>query len=181
MSVEIPKWVLDEWARAIDQRILEEVIEEMSQKRIYCYSHGPLLYPGCLVPWEDVWLRWKGKPGRTVYHAAPCLECSAELEAEIKLHQLIRETNETARDENWYASDDAHYGRVLDALKTQEFVSSGEGAALTITTTARGISRQHAERMMAWWLEQEYGIKNPKFVWNKPEIVILPHGFGEYK
>lgn len=179
MPVEIPKWVVDEWARAIDQRILEEVIEKMSQKRIYCYCHGLLpLYPDVLSPWEDVWLRWKGKPGRTVYHAAPCLECHREVVFDLELHKKIREADPQRA--GWYREDDAEYHAVLKALETNEFACSGEGAGLSIYTKEKGINRKLAERMMAWWLEKEHGIKNPKFVWDRPEFVAAPYGFGDY-
>ncbi len=34
--------------------------------------------------------------------------------------------------------------------------------------------------MLTWWLAREYGIKDPKFQWNKPEFVVMPMGVGDY-
>ena len=70
-----------------------------------------------------------------------------------------------------------HTGRALHA---KFWLADGERASLHIHTKAKGFDRKHAERMLAWWLEQEHGITNPKFIWDRPEFVAQPYGFGDY-
>jgi hypothetical protein len=170
----------------------------MARKRIRCFADFPFAqYPDARVPWDDVYLRWKGKPGRTVYRAAPCLECDAELKVELKIHEDIRnreDTDEvnvldslrpartTTKEErqSWYRDEDATYQRVLKDLETVNYAESGEGAGLCLYTKAAGINKHEAERMLAWWLNKTHGIRNPKFVWNRPKIIVTPMGFGEY-
>lgn len=167
-----------------------------SRKHIRCFADYPFAqYPDTKVPWDDVYLTWKGKPGRKTYRASPCLECDAEVKMDLKMHEEIRnrEGEWNALDslrtapratkeerQSWYREDDAVYMQVLKDLETSEFAESGKGAGLCIYTKSVGINKREAERMMAWWLEKHYGIRNPKFVWNKPKTIITPMGFGSY-
>lgn len=186
MWVRIPPTLPILWAGLVTMRPLcwgsspprSTIFEDDMRKHVQCYCHGAIAAdPSYLSPWEDVWLRWKGKPGRKVYHASPCLLCSAEIVKDLALHEQIR----TDRNEpDWYRKEDATDQAMLAALETQEFVANGEGACLHLVTKAKGFDRKHAERMLAWWLEQEHGITNPKFIWDRPEFVIQPYGFGDY-
>jgi hypothetical protein len=55
------------------------------RKRIVAVCYGPIAFgPQYRSPWEDVWIRWKAKPGRRLYYAAPTLICRAELLADLK-------------------------------------------------------------------------------------------------
>ena len=207
------------------------------QKRIRCFGHGPIFTgPQYKSPWEDVWLRWKGKPGRAVYHAAPCLQCSAEIQPELDLHQQIRDRDDDVLDgvlaedwektgedfamvgndlravadfgepqvitrtfrqvfdlpkttkkerASWYLEDDARMRAALKVLETQPYYVDppwpGQDKHLeTVYTNAKGIDRAEAERMLAFYLAEVFGVKNPKFVWDRPEIIIMPTGFGNY-
>lgn len=172
------------------------------RKRIRCFSNFPLgQYPDAKIPWEDVYLRWKGKPGRKRYYSGPCLECKAEVLQDLKMHEDIRNRPDTGEvneldpilrparvatweeRQTWYREDDALYARVLQELETQEFAHYGndERGALTIVTSAKGIDKREAERMLAWYLEKVHGIRNPKFCWTRPKFVITPVGFGSYE
>jgi hypothetical protein len=152
----------------------------MSRKRIQCFADFPFAqYPDAKVPWDDVYLRWKGKPGRRVYRAAPCLECEAELKMDLKIHEDIRQRYNGEHDD-WYRKEDADYQRVLAELAVADYAASGEGAGLCIYTKSHGIDKHEAERMLAWWLNRTHGIRNPKFVWNRPKFIVTPMGFGEY-
>ena len=178
----------------------------MMRKRILCFCHFPFAqYPDAKVPWDDVYLRWKAKPGRRVYRAAPCLVCKAEVLADLKMHEEIRNEKTirvwslTAEDgfgskqseeplseeviaehQTWYREDDARYRQVLEDLETQEFAMIGGEPGLTLYTSAKGINRREAERMLAWWLYGTQGFANPKFVWKKPKYIVEPMGFGDY-
>lgn len=169
------------------------------RKRVICFAGWPFgQYPHAKVPWDDVYLRWKGKPGRRIYHAAPCLECVAEIHAELQMHEdirnrededylaavdsMFRRTHRASKEERqtWYRDEDAKYQRLLAELDTQEYACYGEGAGLHIVTKANGIDRWEAERMLAWWLKTAENIRNAKFVWDAPDYVITPTGFGNY-
>jgi len=134
------------------------------QKRVECHAHGMIAAgPKYLVPWEDVWLRWKGKPGQTRYRAAPCLLCAAEI---LRDHR---------------AGDATDVSRQLLAdVERDGYAAAGSGAGLNIVTPAKGMDRAEAERMLTWWLHREHGLTNVKFVWKKPEIVAAAMGFGNY-
>jgi len=188
------------------------------QKRIRCFGHGPIFAgPQYKSPWEDVWLRWKGKPGRTVYRAGPCLECSAEIQPDLDIHQQIRDRDDEldevptrdladsnepeviplrraldlpkttkAERASWYLEDDARLRAAQKALETQPYYVDppwpGQDEHLeTVYTNAKGIDRAEAERMLAFYLAEVFGIKVPKFVWRRAKDVIMPVGFGDYE
>lgn len=168
------------------------------RKRILCFADYPFAqYPEAKVPWDDVYLRWKGKPGRRVYRASPCLQCDAEVKMDLKIHEDIRNREDegpiveyikgyvpkrTTKEErqSWYRDEDAIYERVLKDLETSDYAESGAGAGLNLYTKAAGINKREAERMLAWWLNKTHGIRNPKFVWIRPKFIITPMGFGHY-
>lgn len=170
----------------------------MAKKRIRCICHGPIAAgPQYQSPWEDVWLRWKGKPGRKKYYAAPTLVCSAEIPVELESHEQIRnredvppiaglEFSPTTKEEraSWYREDDERLRAAQEALKTQPYHIDPtwiQGRHLeTIYTNAKGIDRAEAERMLTFYLREVFGVKNPKFQWDRPRIIVQPIGFGVY-
>jgi hypothetical protein len=87
---------------------------------------------------------------------------------------------EIAERQTWYREDDADAREVLAELATADYVYRGVGPRLNIYTKAKGIDRAEAERMLAFWMLKEHGIRNPKFVWNRPEFIVEPMGFGDY-
>lgn len=150
-------------------------------KRIQCFTNYPIgQYPHAKLPWEDVYLRWVGKPGQTIYHAAPCLECAAELTVSLKMNAEIRAKYPDGHADDWYREDDARYLKALAVLEHFPYTFYGEGAGLTIVTKAQGFDKWEAERMLAWWLGVEHAIESPKFVWMRPKFVVCPTGFGNY-
>lgn len=181
------------------------------QKRIRCYCHGPIAFGSRYKsPWEDVWLKWKGKPGRAVYRAAPTLMCRQEIVADMEMHEHIRAdrqghkmslgpsngfsseaqwTHSELSEAEWqekqsrYRDDDEECHGLLAQLDRQQFVINGAGSLASVYTNANGIDRAEAERMLAYFLRDQYDIHNPKFVWDKPDRelgAIMPHSFGDY-
>lgn len=169
-----------------------------SRKRVLCSCHGPIAFgPHYKSPWEDVWLRWKGKPGRKVYRAAPTLVCHRELYVELEMHAEIRKgplhplsigdiilpgTPEVPMEEreSWYLRDDEVMRSMLAALERapyacdwQSYPERDKGLS-TVYTKAAGIDRKEAERMLAYFLEVAYGVKNVKFDWKKADFCIEP-------
>ena len=150
----------------------------MSKKTIRCQTHGLMgRYTSAPVAWEDIWISWKGKPGRTTYKASPCVICSAELEFDMWLHDKIRrEQNEP----DWYLDEDENAREALATLERQEYAVMGVDASLQIVTKAKGIDRKEAERMLAWYLLRYHRVRNPKFSWQRSEYLVASTGFGDY-
>lgn len=148
------------------------------RKHVQVFCHDQLgLNTFDKVPWSDCWLRWKNKPGRKVYRASPCLVCVAEVHQDLQMHAEIRASH---NEPEWYLDDDADSRALLEMLQTEPFACTGTGAGLTIVTPARGFDRAEAERMLSWWMAREHGIRNIKFDWDKPKIVVCPMGVGLY-
>lgn len=148
------------------------------RKRIMVMCHGPLgVKSGSRdsyhVTWDDVWLRWTGKPGRRVYRAAPCLMTVREVEADMYLNEEVRRTS---NEPTWYRDQDADYTTALKMVQGEGYGCVRFGAAPSIVTPALVIDRAEAERMLTWWLDHAHGIRNPKFSWVKTKYVIVPMG-----
>jgi hypothetical protein len=148
----------------------------VSKKHICAICHG-LIAVGreYKSPWEDVWLRWKGRPGR-VFKAAPCLVCRAELLADL---EMARQGHAEHPEFN-YDVDIQNYEALLATLEHAPYARD-DYEYPNIYTHAFGIDRAEAERMLAWFLEDKYGVKNPKFIWKRPKTVVVPTGFGNYQ
>jgi hypothetical protein len=87
---------------------------------------------------------------------------------------------------SWYLEDDARLRTAQKTLETQPYYvdppwpGKEDKHLEQVYTNAKGIDRAEAERMLAFYLAEVFGIKNPKFVWARPEIIIMPTGFGNY-
>lgn len=138
----------------------------MAKKRIICRGHGPLnAGPHYRTVWDDVWLSWKGKPGRRTYRAAPCLMTEVDLDQEIvSTQELILKYP----DIDW--ADELH--RLLtikSALAVSPYVTDMHGRFPDTWTRAEYIDRAEAERMLRHMLACRYHVTGPvKFIWRKP-------------
>jgi hypothetical protein len=101
----------------------------------------------------DVWIRWKAKPGRRLYYAAPTLICRAELLADLK------RTRERHR-KRPRLEDIAHDEAMLAALEVSPHAADDYDPP-SVYTRAIGINRSETEQMLAFLLERRHGIKNP--------------------
>lgn len=145
------------------------------RKHVIAVCHGPIAFgPHYKSPWEDVWLRWKGKPGRRRYCSAPTLICRAELVADLERHRERRKSRAKS-----CAADLAHDEAILHALEASPYVVD-DWDPPNVYTRAVGLDRAEAERMLAFLLERRYGVMSPKFEWKKTDFCITPTGFGDY-
>lgn len=145
------------------------------RKHVIAVCHGPIAFgPHYKSPWEDVWLRWKGKPGRRRYYSAPTLICRAELVADLEWHHRLPKKGAQLQ-----SSDTAHNEAMLQALERSPHVVD-DWDPPNVYTRAVGIDRAEAERMLAFLLECRHGVLNPKFEWKKTDFCITPTGFGDY-
>lgn len=157
-----------------------------SRKRIRLACHGVLSAgPQYKTPWEDIWMQWKGKPGRRTYYAAPMLGCAAELrgDIEISMEAAIRHPDLKANFEQDIAVDMA----LLKDLETQEFTDDSRfypghdrPALANVYVEADGIDRALATRMLEFYLAKYYQVRNPKLKWPKKDFVVLPFSHGVY-
>ena len=126
-------------------------------KRVLAVCYGPIAFgPHYKSPWEDVWLRWKGKPGRRRYYSAPTLICRAELVADLEHHR-----DRHKKRPELYAGDIAHDEAMLLALERSAHVVD-DWDPPNVYTRAVGIDRAEAERIhivLDW--PEAFGIPAP--------------------
>jgi hypothetical protein len=136
------------------------------RKRVECFGHGVLnAGPRYRTAWQDVWLRWKGAD-RKAYRASPCLQSYEEamfnlLSAEAEL-QCETDAQKRVRLEEDVAARRA----TIACLDAREYHAT-DGPCSDVSTWTRFVDRPEAERMLAYLLEANYGVRNPKFVWRR--------------
>jgi hypothetical protein len=125
------------------------------RKRIDVEGWGPLAAgPHHPTTWDDVWISWKGRPGRPRTTLAPTLVGFDEFESQEAI----------ARADPLYADEAAGHVRIRQQLETAPYVID-DIEPPNIYARKATIDRAEAERMLAFLLEQRYGIRNPKFRW----------------
>jgi hypothetical protein len=144
-------------------------VKSVAKKTIHCKGHGPLQAgPHYEVGWEDVWLSWRGKPGRRWYYAAPMIASRSDLEGELYITRKCALENPGLD-----FSDEIGYSeRMLGQLDNAPYAADDTDCP-NVYTNADVINRAEAERMLAWFLRERHGIKNPKFAWRKSK-----HGYA---
>lgn len=122
------------------------------------------------VPWEDVYLSWIDKPGRTKYCLCPCLCSKKDLEYE---HDIILKCMSRNPELDW--SSDYNYSKsAIDQLKNNKIVVKNPFSKFPdIYTELESIDRSEAEKMITK-LMQMYGFNsNIKYKWKRPKIVVI--------
>ncbi len=159
------------------------------QKRVRCFGHSPLnLGPHYTVSWDDVWLRWVSKPGKTIQRLGPCLCSLTDAMAEIDENTwvLTHAPDLVAKYGREYYQEELNSARdLVRRIKDEGLIcvaKSTDDRLPILYTSARVIDRAEAERMLAWWLSVAYGVKRPKFQWKKvvKEDVIWPWSSSAY-
>jgi hypothetical protein len=150
------------------------------QKRVRCFGHGPLnLGPHYTVGWEDVWLRWVSKPGKTIHRAGPCLMSRGDALGSLEEAKwTLTQDDLMVKYGDIYREDLEDCQAIVDRLNTERFVlddhhASNDPMMPNIYTQADDIDRAEAERMLAWWLERVCGVTRPKFQWKRVEGPII--------
>lgn len=145
------------------------------KKEILLDCHGPIaVSPKYESPWEDVWLTFKRRPNR-VERLGPCLVSRANLEWELQGHREYFAEHPKA---DWLHETLAQEEAILARLREQPYVLEplSRPGIPNIYTRAASIDRAEAERMLAWYLAEAYDIREPKFRWKRPRVVIIPCG-----
>ena len=122
-------------------------------------------------PWEDVWLSWKGKPGRKKYYLGPCLKSRTECKSDLEINL---DCQKDYPEHDW--SDDIKRNKLaLAAIKSGKiFIDDNYPTIPDICSPKEFINRKEAEVMIGVVLKEMYDIKNIKCNWLKPNIIIIP-------
>jgi hypothetical protein len=130
-----------------------------TRKRIVVEGYGPLATgPHQVTNWDDVWISWKRRPGRPRTQLAPTLVGFAEFRAQEEL------SRQDPADQGSVESN-ARIRRELEAAPASVVIDEVEPP--NVYTRAETIDRAEAERMLACLMERRYGIRHPKFRWQR--------------
>lgn len=138
-------------------------------KKITVRTHGPLSVSQTqVVPWEDVYITWTGKPGRTTYFAYPCLcgKSSAEIDQQINFEV------QTEHPEFDLSEDIDELQKALDSINNGEIYVVDHANKITeIFTPKQMIDRREAEKMIST-LMKHYGFDDIKCKWKRTKYFI---------
>jgi hypothetical protein len=151
----------------------------MSQRkrvRVKCYG-AIALSPDYESPWEDVWVRWKTRPGHSTRWRVATVVGRVNLERDFKLASEGLAEAERDKDEslaNDYREDVGFYGKVLRGISLHgvEINEAGEGGP-DIYVNKPMLNRADAEHALSEWLDRAYYIREPKFEWDRPKHAIV--------
>ena len=152
----------------------------MQTKIIRCRCYGLIsAHASAKAPWEDVWLRWKSKPGRRTYTKGTTLKTRAELLVDLRHGRELQTEDPDAESGLVYV---AGLEKILTGLDENQYMIGPEADPTYIYTRSPGIDRAEAERMLLFFLRNRYEIRFPQFKWNRLEggPAIIPVGFGQY-
>lgn len=147
----------------------------MRQKRVVCRGHCPIFVePDYPQPWADVWVRFKGRPGK-VFTFGPTLVTKRELEVDLMLDEQVQ----AEHPEFDYSEEINDNRKALDGLAADDIVVGPVSPYGTpsIYTTKDFIDRREAERMLAKFIGT-FGYRNLKFIWKRPKIIACPVGLS---
>ncbi len=130
-------------------------------KRVLVRCFGPIVfYKSHKSLWEDVYLKWKGKPGRKVYQTGPTLIGKINLMSDLSLYQSDIE----------FKDDEI---RLLEALKginiSEYFIDKDDN----IYSRSDKIDRFEAEKMLLYYFKSKFNVTNVKFKWMKPKFFVI--------
>jgi hypothetical protein len=143
------------------------------RKHIQLRCHGPVAVSRRNEsPWEDVWLRWRDRPGRP-RRLGPVLIGRLDLEEDIEFTKSLIESYPDTQE---FRDELVEKELALREVQTGAFAVSGSAkdGSFALYTPAEWITQREAERMIGWYLATHHGIKNPKFKWRRPKYVIIP-------
>ena len=121
--------------------------------------------------WEDVWLTWKGKPGRKKYYSILRLSSKTECESKLKI-KLEYQKKYHYLD---YINEIDVCEKILTSINDgQIYIDCIHSNIPKVHSPKEFIDRKEAEVMIGVVLKEMYDIKNIKCNWLKSNIVIIP-------
>lgn len=150
----------------------------MSRKHVRCISYSPIsVYREAQTPWDDVWVRWRDRPGR-VRKYGPTLISRADVLGEVEKYEFLishyAERGQTEMEQ--FSREELPKARALLArLDAEGYIIDDERPSEgtpNLYTSAEWLTRTTAEDLLAVWLFDAHGIRHPKFEWDHPEFFI---------
>ena len=118
--------------------------------------------------WEDVWLTWKGKPGRKKYYLGPCLCSKTEAESELSVSIECQKKHPNI---DW-SKDIKISKKSLESINNGEiYIDDVNSKIPNVYSPKELIDRKEAEKMISKLLKI-YNIKNVKYDWIKPKVLV---------
>lgn len=157
-------------------------MRKAQQKRVRVFGHGVLhAGPQYKTAWEDVWLWWKGKPGRRTYRLGPCVSSKADILGQIdSSREFIAKFPDTPHMKT-FVEEIQEGEEILRQLEASPdgLWEDGRVGIPNVYTTKMWLDRAEVNRMLTWLLARRYGITNPpKFVWEPCDFIIQGVSFG---
>lgn len=136
------------------------------KKKIRVRTNGPLsLDHRHTVPWEDIWIEWKGRPGRPRKGELVTVISLPDLDRDIAISKHI-----LAKGKEDQEMLDAIRQELIDQENIRQMcLTNPDGIQLdaydNVQTREAEINRRVAEDMLAAYLRIKHQILNPKFCW----------------
>jgi hypothetical protein len=144
------------------------------RKKVKVSCHGPIsLGNQYKSPWEDVWIRYKIKPGKShqfwfTFISYPSFQSDIELN-----NQCSKENPDLD-----FSNESKYYEDILEHLKSNDFYFNREAG--DIISKAKYIDRDLVEKLLDWYMKTK-GYTNVKYYWKRPDILVQPVCFSNYK
>jgi hypothetical protein len=151
------------------------------RKVIRCISYSPFtVYPKAEEPWDDVWVSWKERPGRPRRKYGPTLIARADVRGEVEKYEFLIPlyskggSSENAEMEEFAREELPKAREMLAQLDWSEFIIDRDPKEKipNLYTRQEWLTRETAEELLAVWLREVHGIRNPKFEWDHPKIFV---------
>ena len=151
----------------------------MSQrKRVRVTCYGPMsVYPEAESPWEDVWVSWKTRPGRSRERYIVTVAGRQNLESDLNIVSKCLDDAVAEHDEKLietFKVDLLQLQRILAAVSLCGVLDeTDKDGCVDIYVNKEFLNRVDTENALISWLEREHGVKRPKFAWRRPKAFIL--------
>jgi hypothetical protein len=144
---------------------------ERKGKLIHVSCWGPIAFSNKYKsPWEDVWISWTGKPGRTKYRLAPCLISLTDLKDNIELTQTLQKENP---DIDWSDEIEELTNAFENTFLGNIFVANPKDKLTNIYTPMEFITREEANNMIRE-LMKFYNFDKIRIKWSRPKMLVIP-------
>jgi hypothetical protein len=146
----------------------------MPRKRVRLTCHEPFAVdPTQKQPWADVYVMFKTRPGRRGVPIEPTLMSRSDLERTVESMESL-----AAEHPGMFADDVVEQRALLARVVEEGIVIDANDDQFTrglpdIYTSAWLMDRAEAERMLRVLLLR-YGIRQCRFDWVRPDLVIIP-------
>lgn len=129
--------------------------------------------------WDDVWINWNVKPGRkNKKYLAPTLMSRTDIERDLENHKKeFEELKEKESDDIVFIETEIEYDKeILQELdKGNIFIQKDMDDLIPdVVSPKEYINKDEAERMLTKLLEEWFGLKNIRFKWKRPKLVVTP-------